>query len=123
MAIGWLTALKAIPWSDVVAAAPHVVRGAKRLVDAARTRRGGTDTTATPARGTTSERLEAAEAEIAGLKSDHAAAGELLRSLAEQNVRLVDAVERLRLRTRILMGASAVLAIGLVVLAVSLASR
>lgn len=123
MAIGWLTALKAIPWSDVMAAAPHVVRGAKRLVEAARTRRGGADAAGAPVRGTTAERLEAAEAEIAGLKSDHAAAGELLRSLAEQNVRLVDAVERLRLRTRILMGVSLVLAIGFLGLAAWLASR
>ncbi|MCZ7654862.1 MAG: hypothetical protein M5R42_12135 [Rhodocyclaceae bacterium] len=40
MAIGWLTVFKAIPWSDVVAAAPTVVKGARKLVDAVR-KRGG----------------------------------------------------------------------------------
>ena len=31
MAIGWLTALKAIPWTDVISTAPVVVDGAKKL--------------------------------------------------------------------------------------------
>ena len=31
MAAGWITALKLIPWDDVVANAPAVLRGAKKL--------------------------------------------------------------------------------------------
>jgi len=125
MAIGWLTALKAIPWSDVVAAAPVIVKGAKRLYDAAQARRTGTTTgTATDApAGTPEQRLEAAEAEIATLKAEQAAAGEVLRSLAEQNARLVGAVERLRVRTRVLMWTCAGLAAGLVAAIVWLAAR
>ena len=33
---GWLTAFKVIPWGDVIAAAPTVARGAKKLWDSIR---------------------------------------------------------------------------------------
>lgn len=125
MAIGWLTALKAIPWSDVVAAAPVIVKGAKRLYDAAQAGRTGTATASAPEApaGTPEQRLQAVEAEIVALRADQAAAGEVLRSLAEQNVRLVGAVERLRVRTRVLMWTCVGLAAGLVATILWLAAR
>ena len=36
MAINWLFALKAVPWTDLVQAAPHLVKGARRLFNSAR---------------------------------------------------------------------------------------
>ena len=33
MAIGWLTVLQSVPWSDVVRNAPKVAAGAKKLWD------------------------------------------------------------------------------------------
>ena len=36
MAIGWMTALKIIPWGDVLESAPHIVKAAKHLFSAAK---------------------------------------------------------------------------------------
>ena len=33
MALPWLAALKIIPWKDVIAATPQVVKGAQKLYD------------------------------------------------------------------------------------------
>ena len=35
MAIGWMTALKIIPWGDVLESAPRIVKAAKHLFSAA----------------------------------------------------------------------------------------
>ena len=37
MAIGWMTALKIIPWSNVLESAPHIVKAAKHLFPATKT--------------------------------------------------------------------------------------
>lgn len=111
MAISWLTAFKAIPWGDVIAAAPTVAQGAKKLWGAV----GKGDAGSAVAPGSLSadaeERLRTLEAQIAGLQRDNAASSELIKSLAEQNSRLVDAVEILRVRTRALLALCLVLAV------------
>lgn len=79
MAIAWLTALKVIPWGDVIEHAPKVLSAARKLLDR-------TPAALPPSKDEVQERM-----------------AKTLTDLAEQNTRLVNAVEVLRLRTRILM--------------------
>jgi hypothetical protein len=125
MAIGWMSAFKAIPWGDVIAAAPTVAQGAKKLWTAVR--HGNAETgigadAGAPA-GDAQSRLHELEAGISDLKRESAAASELIKSLAEQNSRLVDAVEILRLRTRALLAICVVLVAFTSGLAIWLLSR
>lgn len=120
MAIGWWTALKVIPWGQVIEHAPVVLKGARRLME----RQLGEEPAPQPAppaaaaaNGPVELRIEQLEAGLADARARLAASAELQRqgdellaALAEQNARLVEAVDVLRLRTRLLMGATAVLA-------------
>ena len=107
MAIGWLTALKAIPWSDVIEHTPAVLKGARRLLEKRRAEPAAQGTEALPDLPTLHQRLLALEQTQA---SDLAVLSETVADLAEQNARLVAAVEVLRWRTRWL-GAWAVLSL------------
>lgn len=105
MGIGWITAFKAIPWGDVIAAAPTVAQGAKKLWTAVR--KGspeiGIGADAGLPAGDAESRLRELESRISDLKRESAASSELIKSLAEHNSRLVDAIEILRVRTRALL--------------------
>jgi len=111
MAFGWLTALKVIPWGDVIEAAPQIVKGAKRLFE---TTRGPKKAGASPSgagSGSASDRIHALETGLEALRAEQAASAELIRSLAEQNARLVAAMELLRVRARVLMSSGALVAV------------
>ena len=98
---GWITAFKIIPWGHVIAAAPSVVRGARRLWTAVREKDVGS-----PAERrvqTPEAQLQDLEAQVAVLRKELTAASELINSLAEQNARLVEFVGVLRIRTRVLL--------------------
>jgi hypothetical protein len=122
----WLSALKVLPWREALLAAPTIVRGARDLW--ASVRRTDTkppvqaESTATPEQvedlARIRSRLTALESRIQEMADEALASAELVKSLAEQNSRLVEAVEILRLRTRILLGSTA----ALVVVAASLAA-
>lgn len=99
----WITAFKVIPWADVIAAAPTVARGAKKLWAAVKNR-GSEGPEENRPRGT-EERLQALEAQLEELRKELVASSELVDSLAAQNARLVEAVGILRLRTRVLLWA------------------
>jgi len=75
------------------------------------------------AAGDEQSRLQELEARLADLKRESAASSELIKSLAEQNSRLVDAVEILRVRTLALLSISCVLVVFAVGLAIWLLSR
>ncbi|MBI3530121.1 MAG: hypothetical protein HY067_19415 [Betaproteobacteria bacterium] len=111
MAIPWLAAaFKAIPWKEVVTAAPSIVEGTKKLWSSV-TR---TEKQPSPANeqsdessSTHSDQLSAIEARLLALEARTAeiahqavTSAQLIKSLAEQNAQLVQAVEILRLRTR-----------------------
>lgn len=87
MALIWLTALKVIPWGDVIQHAPKVLSAARKLLDRS-------PTEPPPTKDEVLERM-----------------AKTLADLAEQNTRLVHAVELLRLRTRILMVVTVLLAV------------
>jgi len=123
MAISWLTAFKAIPWGDVIAAAPAVAQGAKKLWGAVGKDDAGPAVAPGSLPADAEGRLRTLEAQITGLQRDNAASSELIKSLAEQNSRLVDAVEILRVRTRALLALCLVLAVLLAGLALWLLWR
>jgi len=92
MPIPWAVAAKAIPWADVIAAAPGIVRGARELLR--RTRREADEAPATGS-DTPEQRLAALEARVESLSAELATSTDLVSQLAEHNERLVVAVERL----------------------------
>lgn len=105
MAISWLTALKLIPWRDVVENAPTVLRTAKKLWD----KQPPPDTSL--------------QQEVASLREEARRAAAVIESLAEQNTRLVQAVDILRVRTRLLVYALGAVTAVLVVLIVLTLTR
>lgn len=122
MAISWLTALKAVPWSDVIEATPVLVKGARKLFKRSQDEAAEQETASSTERpqtlGEALDRLQRLEAELAQLSRQQADSAALLQSLAEQNARLVVAIEGLRLRTKLLLGGCAALGGGLIALLV-----
>jgi hypothetical protein len=105
----WTTALRHIPWADLIAAAPVVARGARKLWASVRHKE------AAEAEGSWPEaRLDALEAQVEELRKELAASSDLIANLAEQNTRLVEAVTVLRMRTRLLFIATVILIAGFV---------
>lgn len=132
MAIGWLTVLQSVPWSDVVSNAPKVAAGAKKLWNAV-----GKKPPAMPnpapqgqaallpegqAVAAWAARIGSLETAAAELKSQMAASSELITSLAEQNTQLILRIETLRHRLRWLAGGLAV-ALGLAAAGLALVLR
>ena len=110
----WTTALKALPWAELIAAAPVVARSARKLWTSVRSK------DAPEAEGAWPEaRLDALEAQVEELRSELAASSDLIANLAEQNARLVEAVTVLRMRNRLVFIAVAVLAVALVALGIA----
>ncbi len=111
MAIPWLTALKVIPWGDVIEHAPKVLKAARKLmekpVSGAAAASSGTAVdapdAAPPSLGELKNRLIAAQAQLDQQARLQAETSQTLAELAEQNARLVGAVDALRLRTRVLL--------------------
>jgi len=119
MAIGWLTVLKSVPWSEVIQNAPVIADGAKKLwnVVSRQPRQTGTTTLPVPA----ANPIPALEARVGALESaladQHAqllASSELIKALAEQNSLLIGRIDALR-RTLMWLGAAG----ALIVLAVA----
>jgi hypothetical protein len=118
VAAGWLTALKVIPWGDVIEAAPGIVKGARRFF----VRTQDADTALaheTPGDAWTGAqaRISELETRVAELIERQQASAELIESLAEQNAKVVQAIEILRMRTRLLLICSGVLALAMVAMA------
>ncbi len=116
----WLTALKVIPWGDVVAAAPTVARSARELWRGVRGPGDAPVDAASPpaqlrddALGPIALRVASLEEHQRVLREEAAASAGIVASLAEQNQRLVEAIAILRARTRLLIVAVCVLAAGL----------
>lgn len=122
MAIPWLLALKVIPWGDVIEHAPTVLKAARKLMDRQKAEPATHPSAAStmtelsepvPSMGEIKNRLLAAQMQLNQQADMQAQLSQTLAELAEQNARLVGAVELLRLRTRVLLWVVAVLALGL----------
>jgi hypothetical protein len=110
MAFGWMTALKIIPWGSVLESAPHIVKAAKQLFAAVKTDTSGFSEAGSSSAddGTTSleklnKRTRLIEAKIVELSDEQKSSAELIKSLAEQNALIVDAIDIFRVRVRILL--------------------
>ena len=128
MAIGWLTVLKALPWSDVISNAPKVAEGARKLWSAVPGKTPAADAAeAPPADGSAAESVAdeqidphaesvaalkqavaGLEASVAGLQEQMVASSALIKALAEQNTHLIERVEAHRVRVLYLTVATAV---------------
>ena len=124
MAIGWLTALKTIPWSDVISTAPVVVDGAKKLWHSVGKKPAQGGLTAVPAPASLKEtptiaelqtRIAALETEATDLHAQMVSSSELIKVLAEQNTQLIRRIETSRVRLLRLAVTTAVIAIVAVV--------
>ncbi len=119
MAIGWLTILKSVPWTEVIKNAPKVAEGARKLWNAVGKQRaasGSPDAGAQPAASHEPHTLEALEARAAALEAavsdlnqQMLASSELIKELAEQNAQLVKRIDANRKRTLWLATATLVL--------------
>ena len=116
MAIPWLTALKVVPWGDVIEHAPNVLKAARKLMDRQKAEPELNTNTAVdmpgqsvPSLGELQNRLIAAQVQREGQAQTQVQLTETLAALAEQNAQLVSAVEVLRLRTRLLVWGMAAL--------------
>ena len=129
MPIPWMLALKVIPWGDVIEHAPKVLSAARKLLDknpsannadgSAPAREALDAQTATPpSLGELKNRLIAAQQQIDQQAQAQKDMAQTLAELAEQNARLVGAVEVLRTRTRMLLWGTGVLFVGLLALVV-----
>jgi len=124
MAIGWLSILKAVPWTDVVSNAPKVADGAKKLWETVARKKSPSDvptgTSATSTSDTpTLAGLEARIAELAGdvgrLQKEMLDSSQLIKALADQNTQLIRRVYWLN-RTLVAVGIVAVVSLALVLL-------
>ena len=120
MAIGWLTIIKSVPWTDVISNASKLADGAKKLWKAVDRKRGAEASAeqAAPsllpeldANAELASRLASMEAATADLHSQMLASTELIKALAEQNALLVGRIETNRVRLLWLAGATALIAI------------
>ena len=123
MAIPWLTALKVIPWGDVISHAPTVLEKARDLMsrkpaDAApqpmATPNAHDDV---PSLGELKNRLLTASMHIDDLQQRQTQLTQTVSELAEQNAALVSAVSSLRQTVRWMAGGLVLVVLGVVALA------
>lgn len=98
MPIPWLTVLKAVPWTEVIANAPKVADGARRLWNSVRGKSGeaaeippAPDTR--PAGAGEADDLARLEQRLEELRGQMRASSELIDALATQNTQLIRHVE------------------------------
>lgn len=104
MALGYIAALKLVPWEELLRNAPTIIDGSRKLW-----RKVGKSEQ--PQALTGDARLAELEAQVQELQKELTSAAELVNALAEQNSHLVAAVAALRVRARQLLAAVVVLAL------------
>ena len=128
MAISWITALKLVPWGDVIEATPQVVKAAKGLL---RKKDAAAEDAATPAGAgrlatphTTGEQalqlIQSLEGRIRQLEQGQQQSAELIQQLAEQNAQVIRTVDLLRTGAQRLAWACGLLGLTVVGLVIAL---
>ena len=128
MAVAWLKVLKSVPWSDVIAAAPQVANGARRLWDTVGRKQAAPGAMAEeaimPAQAMGDEgvallaaHIEQQDAAIAQMHNQLRDASKLITELADQNAQLIAKMEAARGRLQVV---GVIAAAGLVISFVSL---
>lgn len=115
-----ITALKAVPWAEVIAAAPAVADGAKKLWKRVRTSQ---ETEAQAAEGTLPvdpndpaqlrQQIVHLEGRLAELQAQMEQTAEVVRELADQNTVLIARIELNRRRLKLLAVVCGVAVVGL----------
>ena len=103
MAIGWLTILSNVPWSDVIKNAPAVADGAKKLWKKVGSKASTATTTPVAGGATQEEQIANLQTRVDELHAQMLAASEVVQSLAEQNAQLIARVETNRRRMLVLL--------------------
>jgi hypothetical protein len=102
MAIGWMTILQNVPWSDVIRNAPKVADGAKKLWRKVGGKGGeGEETPLAPGANADqppAAQLAALRAQVEALHGQMLASSEVIQALAEQNAQLIVRIETHRRR-------------------------
>ncbi|MGE5321154.1 MAG: hypothetical protein ACM3KD_13300 [Hyphomicrobiaceae bacterium] len=121
MAIGWLSIIQLVPWSDVIRNAPKVAEGAKKLWDTVSRKQPALDVPAARAQPALSPearsiallqtQLAAAEAAISDLHDQMLESTELIKALADQNTELIRRVEANRVRVLWLAGITVIVGV------------
>ena len=121
MAIDWLTALKILPWTDMIDYAPKVVSGAQKVWQRVKSGKEAVDNADEKTLAPIEPQAELAllRQELAALQAQQLDMTSLIKQLADQNQRLVDAVDLLRARTRFLLFGIAINAVALIAMAAS----
>ena len=122
----WMTALKLVPWGDVIEATPQILQSARKLMG--KTTRAGNNAepaaaTLTSDDGTSSPTSHAVQLaqlrdRVTQLEQEQRDSAALIQSLAEQNAVVIKAVDALRQRNQRLTFATmalGVLGLGLLV--------
>lgn len=103
--MSWLTALKLVPWGEVISLAPKVLDGAKKLRDSVVRR---PDTLVVDELADLPEetlpRVRALEDAVVQWRGQMLQSAELLKTLAEQNAQLIRQQQVLKSRLRLLTG-------------------
>ena len=131
MAISWITALKLVPWGDVIEATPQVVKAAKGLLGkkdpppagaSAPTAPGAASPLSVPHNAGEQALLliQALEERTRQLEQARQQSAELIEQLAEQNAQIVRTVDLLRTGAQRLAWACAVLGVAVIGLAIAL---
>ncbi|GLT24066.1 hypothetical protein GCM10007933_35370 [Zoogloea oryzae] len=116
MPVPWSALFSAIPWTDVIAKAPELAQGARKLWQKVGKREATqpappeAPASSAPSFG---ERIDALDARLADVGARQQESAELLAALATQNAELIRATEELRSRVRQLGIGFVVLAAGL----------
>jgi hypothetical protein len=124
MAIGWMAALTKVPWNAVLGNAPAVVDGAKKLWTAvAKNAASAEEETVEPRHELAPEaravaaldaRASSLEGQVADLQREMLSSAVLIKALADQNSQLIQTVDLLRIRIRLMLAAVSALGIAAV---------
>jgi len=130
MAISWITALKLVPWGDVIEATPQVVKAAKGLLrkkDAAAEEAAAAAAPASSRLGTPHssgeqalQLIQSLEGRIRQLEQGQQQSAELIQQLAEQNAQVIRTVDLLRTGAQRLAWACGLLGLTVVGLVIAL---
>lgn len=102
MPFPWAVAAKAIPWTEVISASPAIVKGARDLWKRMRSDpRPDPDANTDEAPATPEARLDALARMVLTMEERNEAQTELIARMAEQQERLVAALDRAQRRTRL----------------------
>jgi uncharacterized coiled-coil protein SlyX len=125
MATNWISALKLVPWADVVKNAPFVADSAKKLWKSVAKEEAApapapveTVQALSPEMQALQEidsRIAFLENKVTTLQQEMVSSAELITALADQNAQLIKTTGELRAKMRLMIGAVGVFAVGTVI--------